>query len=96
VQEVDTQLIGWDPRSSSIISWHFGNDGSFGFGHWHHEMDRRWVVSFSGVATDGSATKAKNVFVLKNGIEIAWQSVEQTSGSNSIPDTDQIKLLKDK
>lgn len=93
-QELDTQLLGWDPRSSSIISWHFGNDGSFGFGHWHKEKEHRWVVDFTGVATDGTQTKAKNVFVIKNADHLGWQSTEQVSGANSIPDTDQINILR--
>ena len=93
-EELDTQILGWDPRANSIISWHFGNDGSFGFGHWRHEKDARWVIDFSGVATDGTATNAQNVFVVKSPEELSWHSAEKSSDGNSAGDGQSLKILR--
>lgn len=93
VQQVYTQVIGWDPRSSGIVSWHFGPSGGFGYGKWTKNSDG-WLVDFAGVAANGSITRATNVFSIKSPDEFLWQSAHQTCDGAAIADSETFRIKK--
>lgn len=93
VQHVDKQIIGFDPRSKSIVSWHFDANGGFGYSKWTKQSDR-WLVEFAGVAADGAATRATNVFTMKSPEEFTWQSTKQSADGMPIPDTEALSVKK--
>ncbi len=90
---VDKQIIGWDPKTSSLVSWHFDCDGGFGYGKWDHNGEQ-WTLSFAGVSSQGKNTLAKNVFTRLNSNEFNWQSIEQSCDGEPIPDTSVMHLVK--
>jgi ketosteroid isomerase-like protein len=93
VEEVDTQVIGWDPRKKEIVSWHFGNHGGFGYGKWSR-LDESWEVQFVGVGHMGNATRATNIFTQKSPTEFKWQATEQSSDDVPIADGEAITVQK--
>jgi len=93
VEEVDTQVIGWDPRKKEVVSWHFGNHGGFGYGKWSHQ-EESWAVQFVGVGHMGNTTRATNVFTQKSSNEFTWQATEQSSDDAAIADGDVITVQK--
>lgn len=92
-QQVDSQVIGWDPRTKSIVSWHFDSNGGFGYGKWNKQPNG-WEVDFAGVGADGSSTRATNVFTVKGADEFTWQSVGQSSDGVAIADTEALQIQK--
>ena len=94
-EQVDTQVIGWDPRTKSIVSWHFDCNGGFGYGKWGKQSNH-WLVDFAGVGVDGSANRATNVFTVSNPDEFTWQSTEQSADGVAIADTEALKVKRTK
>lgn len=91
--QIDSQVIGWDPRNNSIISWHFDSNGGFGNGTWSNQPNERaWTVDVEGVGADGSNTTASNVFTLKTPDEFLWQSVRRSLDGAGIADTETITV----
>ena len=91
--QIDTQIIGWDPRNRNIASWHFDCQGGFGYGKWNKTPDG-WRVQFGGTAADGSDTRATNIFTLKSPTEFTWQSTDQCAGEAALKDTEILKVQK--
>ncbi len=92
---VDYQIIGFDPRKESIVSWHFSSDGGFGYGKWTRD-NNEWLLDYAGVDKDGNDTAATNVFSPKSDSEFTWQSVKQTDGGNKISDSAVVTLKRSK
>lgn len=92
-QQVDNQVIGWDPRSKTFVSWHFDQNGGFGYGKWNRKADG-WQIDFAGIAGDGSSTRATNLFSIKGPDEFVWQSVDQTSDGNALADCPALTLQR--
>lgn len=94
--QTDTQVIGWDPRSNSIVSWHFDSNGGFGTGVWTNNGGRNeWSVDVQGTGADGSTTRATNVFSLKKTDEFTWQSVNRSLDNSPVGDTDPLTVQRD-
>lgn len=92
--ETDTQIIGWDPRNSAIVSWHFDSNGGFGNGTWTRPAADKWVVEVVGVGADGSNTAASNVFLPKSSDEFTWQSIHRTLDGAPVADTETLAVHK--
>lgn len=93
--QIDTQIIGWDPHSNSIISWHFDSNGGYGSGNWSKRSDQNeWSVAVHGTGADGSTTSATNVFSLKNANEFTWQSVLRKMNDTPVADTDLLTVQR--
>lgn len=93
--EVDSQVIGWDPRTKSIVSWHFDSNGGFGYGKWTRDA-AKWIVEFAGVSADGGDTRATNVFTEQSPGEFSWQSTEQSADGVALSDTPVRKVTRTK
>ncbi len=91
--EIDMQIIGFDPRKNTIVSWHFDCNGGFGYASWQ-KLDGSWLLDYAGVLADGRASRAKNIFIQKGPAELSWQSVEQESEGEQYPDTETLILKK--
>lgn len=90
---IDKQIIGWDPKANSLVSWHFDSDGGFGYGKWSHDGDQ-WALNFAGISSQGRSTLAKNLFTRLNPNEFNWQSTEQSSDGEPINDTDVMHVVR--
>ena len=91
--QIDSQVIGWDPRTSNIVSWHFDSDGDFAYGKWTKQSDT-WTVDVAGVTANGGSSRASNVFTVKSPSEFIWQSINRLSNGNQVENTEQLKVLK--
>lgn len=88
------QVIGWDPRSQSPISWHFDARGGFGFGQWNKRSANKWLVQASGVDTDGSETEATNVLSIDGKDSFSWQSIDRTINGEALSDTAALQVQR--
>lgn len=93
--DVDTQIIGWDPRSKSIVSWHFDTNGGFGTGVWTNDSQRNeWNVAVQATGADGSTTRATNVFSLKKADQFEWKSIGRSLDDVAVGDTEPLTLQR--
>ena len=60
---VSSQRVGWDPRSKSIRSWLFEEDGGHGTATWTPEAgDRVWKIKGEAVLADGRVVSGTTLF----------------------------------
>lgn len=85
------QVIGWDPRSEQIVSWHFDSNGGFGYGSWM-QKGKEWLVDATGVDHDGCTTNATNVISLGDANNFTWQSVNRSINGVGFNDTAPLKV----
>jgi ketosteroid isomerase-like protein len=89
------QLIGWSFKTKDIVSWHYSDDGSFGFGHWLRNGSN-WMVDTKGVRRDGSVTTAKYKIDKIDNDHFRWQAVSRESGGEKLPDMPPVDVIRNK
>lgn len=90
---IETQVIGWDPKSGHPVSWNFDSIGGFGEGVWI-KRNNQWLVEAQGTAPDGSTTIATNVVVAESPKAFTWQSVDRRINGVPVGDLQQVKIQK--
>ncbi len=87
------QIIGWDPKLGSIVSWHFAAEGGFGHDVWTKDGSK-WVIDATGVFRDGSDTTAVNTITPINANSFTWQSSERVLDGVRLPGTAPVKVTR--
>ena len=87
-------LIGVDPRSGSIHSWHFSSSGGIGEGDWQSSGDS-WVINTSGVTGDGFDNNATYKLTKFSNDKFSWSSTDRSIDGQSIPDLAEVKLTRE-
>jgi uncharacterized protein (TIGR02246 family) len=95
VIESGMQMIGKDNADGVIRSWVFQSDGGFGGGVWTRE-GKKWTVDVDGVMPDGKVLNATSIYIHVDPNTYTWQAVNQTIDDEPIPDTQPIKVTKQK
>lgn len=88
------QIIGWDPLSCGLKSWHFDAVGGYGSGNWHKDGDT-WLETTDCVECDGGMGGSVNVIRRLNDNSFSWRSTGRMLDNESLPDTPEIILVKD-
>lgn len=92
-EQVDKQVIGWNPQNNNIVSWHFDSNGGFGSGTWIYKSnEKRWITDVVGIGADGSNTRASNVFTQKSADEFVWQSINRSLDGVEVSDTEALTV----
>jgi uncharacterized protein (TIGR02246 family) len=86
VQKTDTEVIGWDERSDSIVSWYFGFHGDFSYCKWKR-TGNDWTVDVAGVASDGNDVRSTDLYSQKSPNQFTWQSTGRITAGANMPDT---------
>jgi uncharacterized protein (TIGR02246 family) len=84
--QYSTQIIGIDPATNQIHSWHFGSTGGVGQDTWQG-FKNGWAIRAAGTRFDGLTTSAVNIVKTINNNSFSWQSVNRQINGISIPDT---------
>ncbi len=86
-------IIGFDPLTGRLSSWHFDSQGGHGKGQWDTSQGK-WRLIAEGVLPDGTVSNA--AFVLKplSKDSFSWQSTDRFLGGDSLPDTGVIVLKR--
>lgn len=93
ITQSGTQIIGWDPRSGEIVSWHFDSDGGFGRDRWN-KRGNKWFIETSGVLRDGGASSALNSITPGDANSFTWESTARLVNGTALPDTEPVKFQK--
>jgi uncharacterized protein (TIGR02246 family) len=91
----ELQLVGWSFKSKDVVSWHFGADGGFGFGHWQ-KIGSSWSINTKGVRRDGSETLATYKLEPVDNDHFRWQSTNRQVGGEHLPDLPTLEVTRDK
>lgn len=87
------QIIGWDPNTASVVSWHFDAEGGFGHDVWKKEGSK-WVIRAHGTLRDGSDSTATNIITPIDANSFTWQSTKRTLDGVKLPDVPPVKIVR--
>jgi uncharacterized protein (TIGR02246 family) len=88
-----TQILLKDPRDGELRSWVFDDEGGFGDSTWTRD-GKRWVITATGVQSDGGELTATNILTPVNKDTFTWQSTERTLDDEELPDMPPIKVTR--
>lgn len=87
------EIIGFNPQSGRLQSWHFHSDGGHAVGVWT-PLENGWQSKVQGITGAGASTSAVNLLVPLDDGAYAWKSVQRNSGGTDLPDTDEVILRR--
>ncbi len=87
------EVIGIDPSTGRITSWHFTNDGGHAVGVWT-PMDGSWAIQSVGVLEDGTETASTNILSRSADDSLIWKSVDRMVGDATLPDMPEVVLKR--
>ncbi|MBU6454833.1 MAG: SgcJ/EcaC family oxidoreductase [Cyanobacteria bacterium REEB67] len=90
---IDMQIIGWDPLEEKPRSWHFDNSGGYGQGFWS-KVGSQWVCDTSGVESDGSVTRSKNLMNVTGANGFTWSSVQRSVNGMAVGDASALAVQR--
>ncbi len=88
-----TQRIAWDSQREQFRMWVFDDGGGFGEGVFTRDGDR-WVVTGSGVRSDGESVAFTNAITPLDKDRIRWEILERTVGGETLPYSDRFELVR--
>jgi uncharacterized protein (TIGR02246 family) len=86
-----TQIIGFDPLASQVVSWTFDSTGGFGHEIWE-DRGSEWRSYASSVLPDGATALSTNVLTKVNDDSFTWRSVERSLNDQLLPDTAEVRV----
>jgi hypothetical protein len=89
------QIIGFDAAEGKIRSWVFDSDGGVGEGRWTREGNR-WTVQSTHVLPDGRNGKATRVITRSDDDTFTLKSIDREVDGESLPDVDEVKVVRKK
>lgn len=89
----ETEIIGYNPATGSLCSWHFNSDGGVGFGRWQKSGDN-WIVNARGTDAGGISAGAQYILHKVNDDSYSWKSTKRFSNHKALPDSGEILLLR--
>ena len=87
------EVIGIDPSTQRITSWHFTNDGGHAVGVWT-PLDGSWAIQSVGVLEDGTETASTNILSRSADGSLLWKSVDRIVGDATLPDMPEVVLQR--
>lgn len=87
------QVIGSNPLSKQIISWHFDSTGGYGQGNWFRDGND-WYETAYGMQRDGKLSRARYVFHKVDNDKFTWRSTDRSIDGTPIPDTQEVTILR--
>ncbi|XZE45592.1 YybH family protein [Pirellulaceae bacterium SH467] len=93
VNNLGTQIIGWDPRNRQIRSWVFNTDGSFGEGVWT-KANETWMVKSSQTLADGSLSSGTYLLDRSSDDELSIQLVGHEVSGEMLPNSDPVIMKR--
>lgn len=86
-QTMSTQRIGWDPRSKSIVSWLFEEDGGHGTASWAElESGHSWLIKGEAVLEDGRTVTSSMKLNRLSDQSVQILNYDRTAEGKAIPD----------
>jgi uncharacterized protein (TIGR02246 family) len=87
-------VIGKDPNSGQIVSWHFDPSGGFGSGKWIKDGDT-WIERANSTEESGVTGTAFYIMHKLDDNTFTWRSTQRYRGDENLPDTPEITIYRD-
>lgn len=87
------QRIGLDPDSGQIRSWMIEQNGGKGQSYWVRDGNS-WLLDSFGIVPGGAETSSVNIITRVDNDSFTWRSVNRKIGSDEMPPTDPIKVVR--
>ena len=88
-----TQRIGWDPSLGKFRTWTFDSDGGHFEGVWSFDGER-WMLTSSGITSDGQTGSGVSIFTPVNRHTMTWQAVNRQLDGMRLPDSEEFTLVR--
>ncbi len=82
----ETEIIGLNPLTRTISSWHFKSDGGVGYGRWSKDGDG-WTVNARGTERSGASAAAQYNLHKIDDNSYTWRSTKRTVAGQSMPES---------
>lgn len=84
---ISNQRVGWDPKSRTIRSWLFEEDGGHGTATWTEtEPGKSWLIKSEAVLADGQSVSATLRLSLEGDRRIKIAGYDRTADGKALPD----------
>lgn len=84
---VSTQRVGWDPKSKSIRSWIFEEDGGHGTATWTPDpVSKAWKAKGEAVLADGRVVSSTTLLDASAPGKVVIKSYDRTSNGQALDD----------
>jgi uncharacterized protein (TIGR02246 family) len=90
----EMQIIGVNPVTRRLVSWHFDSQGGYGYGQWFKDGNS-WVEKAHGVQQDGTTSSATYVMRKIDDNSFAWRSTRRRLNGSPLPDTQELTITRD-
>jgi uncharacterized protein (TIGR02246 family) len=87
------QIIGWSLKSKDIVSWNFGHEGGFGYGHWRKDGDN-WHIETTGVTHEGNQSVADYIVRHPDNDHFSWQSLGRAINGVKLPNMEIVEATR--
>ncbi len=82
----ETEIIGFNPLTRTISSWHFKSDGGIGYGRWIKNGDS-WTVNARGTEHSGASAAAQYNLHKIDDNSYTWKSTKRSVAGKAMPET---------
>jgi len=87
------QIIGWSLKTKDIVSWNFGHEGGFGYGHWRKDGDN-WFIQTKGITRDESESVADYIVKHPDNDHFSWQSLGRAIDGVRLPNMEIVEATR--
>lgn len=87
------QVIGLDPLTGRLKSWHFAPGGGYGTGLWVRDGET-WLETAESVEPDGCLGSSINILKRMDDRTFSWHSTGRFLSGKQMPDTPEITLSR--
>ena len=91
----NVQILGWNPSTKEVVSWHYDAHGGFGNGKWYQIGDT-WIENASGVRSDGKLTSATYILRKVGPDKFFWRSIDRNLDGQPMADSQEIEVTRTK
>lgn len=86
-------LIGINPATNLLHSWHFDSKGGIGEGDWSN-VNGLWKLQTLGLTKDGAESRAVYSLKQTSKNKFLWGSSERFMEGNLLPDLEEVELVR--
>lgn len=91
--EHEMMVTSVNPQNGDLVSWIFGDNGTFGRGRWVQEGSR-WLFLSQRTTPDGKQIEAIHMLSRDTDNTMKWQSVRRTADGVSLADVPPITITR--
>lgn len=89
----ETEIIGFNPMTQAITSWHFNGNGGIGYGRWSKSGDG-WMINARGTESSGASAAAQYSLHKLDDNTYTWKAIKRSAAGKAVADTQETLTLR--